>query len=161
MKFNGTVEELEKHLKTFTKREDVAALLEGEDRTTAKDAINARLKELDEAASSDTGTAGDDGQGKTGATSHAADGTSQHEKPQPAAEDQSPEANPESILSPDGPQPGDSPYVGTGEESRAAVDHPADPPAASSVDYLDHSAPATDSHVMQERLNKVLDNLPK
>lgn len=159
MKFNGTVEELEKHLKTLTDRKAVEALLEGEDRTTAKDAINARLKELDEASE----PAGDDGQGKTGATSHAADGTSSDDKvtAASAAGDQSPEANPESILSPDGPQPGDSPYVGTGEESRAAVETPADPPAASSVDYLDHSAPATDSHVLQTRLDQAIANLPK
>lgn len=162
MKYDGTVEELEKHLKTLTNKAAVTALLEGEDRTTAKDAINARAKELEgNPGDSSTGTAADDGQGKTGATSHAADGTSPDDKPVGATESQAPGDHPEAILSDDGPQPGDSPYVGTGEEARSAVAHPADPPAASSVDYLDHSAPATDSHVLQTRLDAVLERLPK
>ena len=147
MKFNGTVEELAKHLQTLTDRAAVLALLEGEDRTTAKDAINARAKELD------GGTIDppkDDGQG----------GTTESTKPAELAS-ADPKDNPASVLDPRGPQPGDSPAVGVGEEARSAVETPANPPAASSVDYLDHSAPATDSHVMQTRLEAVLDKLPK
>lgn len=148
MKFDGTVEELKTHLQTLTDRDAIKALKDGEDRTTATDAIDARLAELDNPGGGDGGDdtiqpPPSDGQGTT---------TKTMEIP----ESQRPEDHPDSVLDPDGPKPGDSPVVGAGAEARSAVETPADPPAASSVDYLDHAAPATDAHVMQTRLEKAI-----
>ncbi len=175
--FKGTVEELTGALPSM----DAAQLTDARDGETDQaklDAISAEEKRRQDQADADaskgdggkgdaadgSGTkagakvkpAADDGQGKTGATSKAADGTNADDRVQGDGGDAGlAKDHPEAILSEDGKaKPGDSPYVGVGEESRASVDEPADPPAASSVDYLDHSAPATDTHVLSERLER-------